>query len=70
MKKLLEFLTQGCWHTYKAVKVYHYRDVSWMTKGEAGAPSTNITFQCSKCHKIYTQDLYGSGYIELEELEQ
>ena len=51
-------------HSYEAIKVHHYYDVSWGYR----SPSTTITYRCKHCGKIKQNDHYGIGFLTLEEV--
>jgi hypothetical protein len=51
-------------HTFKPVAVNHYIDSSF--GGEA--KSTTVTFMCTTCSKMKTQNLYNSGHLTLEQI--
>ena len=52
-------------HEYKPISVYHYYDISWGGR----FPSTSVTYQCANCGKIKVKSFYGSGFLELEDLQ-
>ena len=68
MNKVAHLLTNFCWLNLTAISVYHYKDTSWRKKGETGAPSTNITWQCTNCKHTYRESYYAVGYLELEQI--
>ena len=52
-------------HKHTPVSVFHYYDVSWGDK----VPSTTIIYTCERCGHIKKKDLYGVGFLELEDLK-
>ena len=54
----------GIFHEYKAIRVFHYMDVSW---GD-GVPSTTLISKCKHCSKLKKVSHYGIGHLSLEEL--
>lgn len=56
----------GCRHEWYPVAVFHYRDISY---GSKGIPSTTVTSRCLKCGVVEDKTLYGSGYLNLSDLQ-
>lgn len=55
-------------HRWKPIAVMHYLDTSF--GNVYGIPSTIVTFKCDKCNKIKVENLYASGYLELEDINK
>ena len=56
-----------CNHRWHPVSVKHYHDISY---GRPGAQSTTVTSRCVICGTVDTKHLYGSGFLELAELQK
>lgn len=57
----------GCKHEWYPVAVMHYRDTSYTT---SGTPSSTVTSRCLKCGEIKSDNMYGVGYLVLEDLQR